>query len=811
MRIAWLYQQEIKMKYKKILITLFFILTLQVMPITVTGSIGIPCATSTTNQEQRVAEYKKTHPTATDDEAKKSSEMCNFNDIFVLINNGIKFFLGTILLPLMVILISYSGWLFMTSGANAEKRETAKKIFKNMAIGLAMILFAWTIVYLIFTAFGVDTKNGRAGLSDKTLDWNTNTANAVSATTAGSNSTNATPAVKSKYTANIVVNSTKPEASRATITISPKAEYKMAIRMQCKTLDGDVIVNGDTDEKTAIAKGSSVTTIVLALAEDTEYECSLENIDGEIVLTDPTDAQVKTAPGLSGSSKNFKITGSKFSNDSIIINYKNGSNLGSDIASMECLDKNTRNDLFGQISMIVDRSISNDARSVQYLLPYGFIDSLDKNINAECNLTFYEKDSVVKNKLNIINPKINGTFTALKNNPKYIATVFKVSSAVFKNTDTATAISNSASVSIVLDGSINIDPSMNMSCSSFGANHSFRARVAFDATARKNSSGTISSPIVLPVAWEGYGFRPNSFYNCEIIGKTVDNVSGYPTQTIKTVRTAFGIRTGNIPLIKKPESKLMYYVSIKQPRIVYANYPLLKAVDPVSSSPYISPSSFKQAVPDSIFMPVVNGEVVDNGRMNLSCSNVMGPAAGAVWTKTVAIGELPVATNGMTQVYRDNTSGSGNGVGFSIPITKNPQFGFMHSSGYACLAGFTVSGVPQVRSFFVTVPLNVDPKEIGQIVLVAENIGATASYANFTIVASPRVENNVSYTCNSSAGSYYNEAYWPPQALGTRMPVVIPVSNSVPGLKPAQTYSCKLNGVTFQKQKLEYQFNIKTP
>ncbi len=766
------------------------------MPVTVTGSIGIPCATNSTNKEARIAEYKKTHPTATDTEAAKKTEMCNFNDIFVLINNGIKFFLTTVLAPLMILLISYSGWLFMTSGSNAERRTQAKNIFKKMIIGLAMVLFAWTIVYLIFKAFGVSTSNGRAGLSDKTLDWNTSTVSAVStATNTKTNTTNTKPVTK--YSATIVPNVLKPEAARATVTISPKAEYKMSVRMACVTPNGNATVNGEN----VIPLGSTTVTIILKLSEDTEYKCSLENLDGEIELSDPTDGQIKTAPGPNSLSDNFKITGSKFSSDSVILYYENSQNLDEEIGTMQCINKATGQDLFGQITMVIDRTISNDARILQYFLPAGFIDSLDKDINSECSLNVKEKDAVSKGKINLVTSKESGTFVASNNNPKSIITVFKVT-----NVDPKLA-----SVFITLNGSINVNPNMNLVCSSFGANHLFRARVAFDATAKMGSSGTINSPIVLPVVWEGYGLRPYSVYNCEINGKTVQKVSGYPDQNVKPLVTSFIVRTPQIPVVKKPESKLMYYVSIKQPRIVYANYPVLKAVDPLSTGPYISPSSYKQAVPDSIFMPVVNGEVVDNGRMNLSCNNVLGPSMGSMWVKTVAIGELPLSTNGMTQIYKDNTSGSGNGVGFSIPITKNPVFGFMHSSAYACLAGFTVSGVPQVRSFFVTVPINVDPKEIGSIVLKAENVGATKDYANFTIVASPRVENNVSYTCTSSAGSYYNEVYWPPQALGTRMPVVVPVSSTIPGLKPAQTYNCKLNGVTFQKQKLEYQFIIKTP
>lgn len=128
------------------IIIFLLVLFVQFIPVVVSADIGIPCG--------------------------RGEAMCSFNDIFVLINNVIKFFLKVIVLPCVILLITYAGFLLMVSGGDTGKRETAKKIFINILKGLLLILFSWFIVYTIFKAFGYDTSNGKAGLSISTIKQN---------------------------------------------------------------------------------------------------------------------------------------------------------------------------------------------------------------------------------------------------------------------------------------------------------------------------------------------------------------------------------------------------------------------------------------------------------------------------------------------------------------------------------------------------------------------------------------------------------------------------------------------------------------
>src|SRR5574344_200985 len=52
---------------------------------------------------------------------------------------------------LAVCLILYGGFVYMTSGGSEEKIDQAKRVLKNSAIGLVIILSAWGITYYILT------------------------------------------------------------------------------------------------------------------------------------------------------------------------------------------------------------------------------------------------------------------------------------------------------------------------------------------------------------------------------------------------------------------------------------------------------------------------------------------------------------------------------------------------------------------------------------------------------------------------------------------------------------------------------------
>lgn len=801
------------MKFKNILLIIILVFSFQLTPVSVNAALGIPCATSNVDpnvQKERIDEYQKQNPGATLEQATKATQMCNFNDIFRLINNGITFILTNLLLPIAIILITYAGFLFMTSGGNENKRSQAKTIFKNLFIGIAMILGAWLIVYLLFRAFGYDTSRGRAGLSDQTINWNSG--NGSVSLPSVSNSQN-NPSANSnrnlnttQYVATMISNVANPQNTILTITISPKAASKMGIRVSCSS-NNNVIEESTVSGESVILKDATTTKITLKLIEDTDYVCGLENDQGIIAFADETDKNVKTPLSPGSGRPAFQIASSSLiNNETISVAYRNASDLDFDSAFLSCKDSTSGNFVIDQSGAMLDRSEGRDLRYLNYNLPPGFSGTLESNINLDCVLsTFKSEDNSLKENKNNFSLALNST----KSNTQ-LRSVFRI----------AEVNNRPNSVLVLFNGSTNINPNMDLVCMSIGSNHVMRTKVSFDPTQvgavvgtvlPRPTDGTINSPISLPVVWNGYGLRPNSSYTCNLRGQTLKNVAGYDEQDIVDLQTTFALNTPDIPLIKNPESKLSYYVSVRQPQVLYTRYPLLRQTSLNPNSPYIAPSSFRQAIPDSMFVPVTNGGVVDNGRMNLSCTSIAGRGVGSAWVRTVAVSGDISYVKGLSMLYYGGESGYSSGPGFVIPITRDPASGFMHSSLYTCFVGFTVENIPQVRSFVAAIPLYVDPTEIGPVVLAAESINANTNWATFTIVASPRLENSVNYSCRNVNGSYSDAVYWPPQALGIRMPVAIPVSNTVPGLKPGLVYDCELNGTTFQKQKVNYQFKIRTP
>ncbi|MFA6171034.1 MAG: Ig-like domain-containing protein [Patescibacteria group bacterium] len=67
-----------------------------------------------------------------------------------LIVNIVRVMLGFLAL-IMIIIIMYGGWLWMTAGGEAEKVDKAKKLIRNAVIGLIILLSAFAIVSFIIT------------------------------------------------------------------------------------------------------------------------------------------------------------------------------------------------------------------------------------------------------------------------------------------------------------------------------------------------------------------------------------------------------------------------------------------------------------------------------------------------------------------------------------------------------------------------------------------------------------------------------------------------------------------------------------
>ncbi|MFA5095099.1 MAG: pilin [Candidatus Paceibacterota bacterium] len=85
---------------------------------------------------------------------------CGFNDIMTLINTVVKFIFINLALPIAAIMFAYAGFELVTSGGETSKRERAKRIFINVAIGLIVVAAAFLIVQTVLKIAGYDTGNG---------------------------------------------------------------------------------------------------------------------------------------------------------------------------------------------------------------------------------------------------------------------------------------------------------------------------------------------------------------------------------------------------------------------------------------------------------------------------------------------------------------------------------------------------------------------------------------------------------------------------------------------------------------------------
>lgn len=77
----------------------------------------------------------------------------NSQSIILYIGNIIAVVLG-FLGVLMVGIIIYSGFLWMTAGGEKEKIESAQKHLRGAIIGAIIVVSAWTITTFVMTALG---------------------------------------------------------------------------------------------------------------------------------------------------------------------------------------------------------------------------------------------------------------------------------------------------------------------------------------------------------------------------------------------------------------------------------------------------------------------------------------------------------------------------------------------------------------------------------------------------------------------------------------------------------------------------------
>ncbi|MEI6345861.1 MAG: pilin [bacterium] len=76
---------------------------------------------------------------------------CTFADVVTLAKNLVNFAFY-LSIPAVILLLSYAGYLYMTSAGDEGKVGQAHTIFTNVAIGFCIILAAWLIVTTVLKA-----------------------------------------------------------------------------------------------------------------------------------------------------------------------------------------------------------------------------------------------------------------------------------------------------------------------------------------------------------------------------------------------------------------------------------------------------------------------------------------------------------------------------------------------------------------------------------------------------------------------------------------------------------------------------------
>lgn len=85
----------------------------------------------------------------------RDQDPCTFCDFFVLFDNIVRFFIGGIVPPVAVLMITIGGIMLFLSSDNPSNINKAKGIFKTVIIGLILIYGAWIIVNMFLTLPGL--------------------------------------------------------------------------------------------------------------------------------------------------------------------------------------------------------------------------------------------------------------------------------------------------------------------------------------------------------------------------------------------------------------------------------------------------------------------------------------------------------------------------------------------------------------------------------------------------------------------------------------------------------------------------------
>lgn len=73
-------------------------------------------------------------------------DTCGFTDVLVLINNVISFLVTKLFIPLVILMIMYTGVTYITAQGNPGKRANVKSMMMHIVVGMIFVLCSWLIV-----------------------------------------------------------------------------------------------------------------------------------------------------------------------------------------------------------------------------------------------------------------------------------------------------------------------------------------------------------------------------------------------------------------------------------------------------------------------------------------------------------------------------------------------------------------------------------------------------------------------------------------------------------------------------------------
>ena len=79
---------------------------------------------------------------------------CTSEDVFILINNLIKFAITKLFFPIFIVAILYVGWSYLTAGGDTKKVANVKQMAWHMFLGVILVLAAWLIVKTVLDVLG---------------------------------------------------------------------------------------------------------------------------------------------------------------------------------------------------------------------------------------------------------------------------------------------------------------------------------------------------------------------------------------------------------------------------------------------------------------------------------------------------------------------------------------------------------------------------------------------------------------------------------------------------------------------------------